>query len=43
MTHTRCSEPGYLIRANDFEVDDELWAVDASDCSPCDNKVPDSH
>lgn len=32
-----------LIRANGFEVDDELWAVDASDCSPCDNKVPDSH
>ncbi|NSC23528.1 hypothetical protein FM076_21180 [Streptomyces albus subsp. chlorinus] len=32
-----------LIRANGFEVDEELWAVDASECSPCDNKVPDSH
>ncbi|MCL7380708.1 hypothetical protein [Streptomyces sp. 35G-GA-8] len=21
----------------------ELWSVDASDCSPCDDKVPDSH
>jgi hypothetical protein len=32
-----------LIRQSGFEVDDELWSVDASDCSPCDNKVPDSH
>lgn len=32
-----------IIRANGFEVDDELWSVDASECSPCDNKVPDSH
>lgn len=32
-----------LIRQNGFETDDELWEVDASDCSPCDNKVPDSH
>ncbi|MFE6688761.1 hypothetical protein ACFVFQ_20095 [Streptomyces sp. NPDC057743] len=32
-----------LLRKNGFTVDDELWEVDASDCSPCDNKVPDSH
>ncbi|MFE3886867.1 hypothetical protein ACFXPQ_28880 [Streptomyces lydicus] len=32
-----------LIRKNRFEVDDELWSADASDCSPCDDKVPDSH
>ncbi|MFE4667902.1 hypothetical protein ACFRI7_27690 [Streptomyces sp. NPDC056716] len=32
-----------LIRASGFAVDDELWATDASDCSPCDDKVPDSH
>ncbi|MGY5126410.1 hypothetical protein [Streptomyces nigrescens] len=32
-----------LIRKNGFDVDDELWSVNASDCSPCDNKVPDSH
>lgn len=32
-----------LIRANGFTVDTELWASDESDCSPCDNKVPDSH
>jgi hypothetical protein len=32
-----------LLRANGFDVDEELWSVDASDCSPCDEKVPDSH
>ncbi len=32
-----------IIRANGFDVDEELWSVDASECSPCDNKVPDSH
>ncbi|QIB43020.1 hypothetical protein [Streptomyces aureoverticillatus] len=32
-----------LLRKNGFTVDDELWEVDASDCSPCDDKVPDSH
>jgi hypothetical protein len=32
-----------LLRANGFDVDDELWTMDAADCSPCDNKVPDSH
>ncbi|MFI9076088.1 hypothetical protein ACIGW8_06220 [Streptomyces sioyaensis] len=32
-----------LLRRNGFNVDDELWGSDESDCSPCDNKVPDSH
>ncbi|WP_405837368.1 hypothetical protein OG528_08545 [Streptomyces platensis] len=32
-----------LIRKNGFAIDDELWSVNASDCSPCDDKVPDSH
>jgi hypothetical protein len=32
-----------LLCRNGFDVDDELWSVDASDCSPCDNKTPDSH
>ncbi|MEV7288621.1 hypothetical protein AB0O01_29445 [Streptomyces sp. NPDC093252] len=32
-----------LMRANGFAVDDELWETDASNCSPCDDKVPDSH
>ncbi|AXG79683.1 hypothetical protein [Streptomyces paludis] len=39
-TVTRTAE---LLRGNGFAVDEELWSVDASDCSPCDNKVPDSH
>ncbi|WP_059005630.1 hypothetical protein [Streptomyces specialis] len=39
-TVTRTAE---LLRGNGFAVDDELWEVDASDCSPCDSKVPDSH
>ncbi|MFD4021058.1 hypothetical protein [Streptomyces sindenensis] len=26
-----------------FNADDELWSVDGANCSPCDNKVPDSH
>ncbi|MEU1826360.1 hypothetical protein ABZ502_28475 [Streptomyces abikoensis] len=32
-----------IIHRNGFDVDDELWQVDAAECSPCDNKVPDSH
>ncbi|MDO0933934.1 hypothetical protein QQY66_20430 [Streptomyces sp. DG2A-72] len=32
-----------IIRNNGFEIDMELWEVDASDCGPCDEKVPDSH
>jgi hypothetical protein len=32
-----------IIRKNGFEIDMELWEVNASDCGPCDDKVPDSH
>jgi len=32
-----------VIRANGFEIDSELWEVDAAECGPCDDKVPDSH
>ncbi|MFD8089006.1 hypothetical protein [Streptomyces malaysiensis] len=32
-----------LIAKNGFAIDAELWEVDASDCGPCDDKVPDSH
>jgi hypothetical protein len=32
-----------IIERHGFEVDAELWEVDASDCGPCDDKVPDSH
>ncbi|MGX1131387.1 hypothetical protein RKD49_003577 [Streptomyces glaucescens] len=26
-----------------WQIDEELWAIDAAECSPCDDKVPDSH
>jgi hypothetical protein len=32
-----------VIREQGFNPDEELWSMDGSDCSPCDNKVPDSH
>lgn len=32
-----------VIRAQRFDVDEELWAMDGANCSPCDSKVPDSH
>ncbi|MFF5715400.1 hypothetical protein [Streptomyces buecherae] len=32
-----------FIRSNGFDTDEELWAVDGANCSPCDNKAPDSH
>ena len=32
-----------VIAQHGFEVDAELWEVDAADCGPCDDKVPDSH
>ncbi len=32
-----------VIREQGFTPDEELWAMDGADCSPCDNKVPDSH
>ncbi|MFF3403124.1 hypothetical protein ACFYW6_32075 [Streptomyces sp. NPDC002659] len=32
-----------FINANGFRADEELWAMDGASCSPCDDKVPDSH
>ncbi|MGW5735132.1 MULTISPECIES: hypothetical protein [Streptomyces] len=32
-----------VIRGQGFEPSEELWSVDGADCSPCDDKVPDSH
>lgn len=32
-----------FLRANGFDADEELWAVDGANCSPCDSKVPDNH
>ncbi|MEJ8634682.1 hypothetical protein [Streptomyces sp. MS2.AVA.5] len=32
-----------FLRSNGFDADEELWAMDGSNCSPCDDKVPDSH
>ncbi|MER5254384.1 MULTISPECIES: hypothetical protein [unclassified Streptomyces] len=32
-----------VIREQGFAADEELWAIDGTSCSPCDDKVPDSH
>lgn len=33
-----------FLRSIGFDADEELWeAIDGPECSPCDNKVPDSH
>ncbi|WP_156722216.1 hypothetical protein [Streptomyces apocyni] len=32
-----------VLREQGFDTDEELWAMDGADCSPCDDKVPDSH
>ncbi|MCQ4081919.1 hypothetical protein NGB36_15200 [Streptomyces sp. RB6PN25] len=32
-----------FLRSIGFQPDEELWARDGAECSPCDNKVPDSH
>ncbi|WP_030732157.1 hypothetical protein [Streptomyces sp. NRRL S-237] len=32
-----------FLRSCGFSPDEELWAKDGTDCSPCDSKVPDSH
>ncbi|MFB6890833.1 hypothetical protein ACFCX4_16130 [Kitasatospora sp. NPDC056327] len=32
-----------FLRRNGFDADEELWATDGAECSPCDSKVPDSH
>ncbi|MCX4509462.1 hypothetical protein OHA27_03920 [Streptomyces sp. NBC_01619] len=38
-----CLRTADVIRANGFAADEELWSVDGAECSPCDDKVPDSH
>ncbi|WP_328404365.1 hypothetical protein OHS70_35285 [Streptomyces sp. NBC_00390] len=38
-----CLRTADFLRSNGFEIDEELWANDGAECSPCDNKVPDSH
>ncbi|WP_267891278.1 hypothetical protein [Streptomyces dysideae] len=32
-----------FLKSIGFDIDEELWSIDGTDCSPCDNKVPDSH
>lgn len=31
------------LTTNVFDSGMTLWAIDGADCSPCDDKVPDSH
>ncbi|MER8261430.1 hypothetical protein [Streptomyces albidoflavus] len=38
-----CLRTAAFLRGIGFQVDDELWAIDGANCSPCDDKVPDSH
>lgn len=38
-----CLRTGDFLRSECWDVDEELWAIDGANCSPCDNKVPDSH
>ncbi|WP_455354874.1 hypothetical protein [Streptomyces sp. SYSU K217416] len=38
-----CLRTADFLTSIGFDVDQELWAIDGAECSPCDNKVPDSH
>lgn len=38
-----CLRTADFLKSVGFDIDEELWAIDGTDCSPCDNKVPDSH
>jgi hypothetical protein len=38
-----CLRSADFLTSMGFDIDLELWAIDGTDCSPCDNKVPDSH
>ncbi|MEU0343333.1 hypothetical protein ABZ092_31360 [Streptomyces bobili] len=38
-----CLSTADFLRGDGWTVDEELWAIDGAECSPCDNKVPDSH
>ena len=38
-----CLRTADFLASIGFAIDEELWAIDGAECSPCDNKVPDSH
>ena len=38
-----CLRTADFLKSIGFDMDEELWMIDGTDCSPCDNKVPDSH
>ncbi|WP_037870347.1 hypothetical protein [Streptomyces sp. SPB074] len=38
-----CLRTGDFLKSQGWAIDEELWAIDGTSCSPCDNKVPDSH
>lgn len=38
-----CLRTGDFLRSQGWAIEEELWVVDGTDCSPCDDKVPDSH
>jgi hypothetical protein len=38
-----CLRTAEFLTSIGFAIDEELWAIDGANCSPCDNKVPDSH
>lgn len=38
-----CLRTAEFMRSVGFDVDEELWAIDGANCSPCDSKAPDSH
>lgn len=38
-----CLRTADFMQSQGWAVDEELWAIDGATCSPCDNKVPDSH
>ncbi len=38
-----CLRTAEFMRSIGFEADEELWAIDGAECSPCDSKAPDSH
>ncbi|HCA87958.1 MAG TPA: hypothetical protein DEQ61_22330 [Streptomyces sp.] len=38
-----CLRTAEFMRSIGFDADEELWAIDGAECSPCDSKAPDSH
>lgn len=37
-----CVRTADFLTSIGFDIAEELWSIDGTDCSPCDNKVPDS-